>query len=102
MLLATFGDSGEAEPSFRREAKRDSGMISNTIGERSDAGIAIVGGSVGLRQERLSGSAARMSATNGERGKGSQPLVPARRWREPLERDRRCESQVTGTINTWL
>ena len=30
--LAFAGDSGEAEPSFRREAERCSGMIPNTIG----------------------------------------------------------------------
>jgi hypothetical protein len=43
-------DSGEAERLFRREAERHSGMIPNTIRERSDAGFSIVIESVRLRQ----------------------------------------------------
>jgi hypothetical protein len=32
VLVEVFGDSGEAERLFRREAERCSGMIPNTIG----------------------------------------------------------------------
>ena len=50
------GDSGEAERWFRQEAERHSGMIPNTIGERSDAGNSILQEVFGFVKRNMSGA----------------------------------------------